>query len=283
VTVVSVARSGQEIGDFYFEGVKEGLASGYFLPSDYGWYEGLAEWRLLPEIVEMLSAPPGAVSVASTVNPLLIQGFLKAFHNIVIGKSNLAKERKKLHDLMDSIGVKPDDHIYFNDFIDPVLNTSVDLAYGYRQWKESMAGIEGFPAQELVRFEPRKVPREWHKIWDDAAATLPDTTATSAQATGRMVAMKNDPIWTAISDFALPFPPFKRDSGMWTEDVSYEEAVKLGVMDKDDDPLPKPTLSPDFERIFMLTLGEINPASLPPAPASTGEVRNPAFPRARGE
>jgi hypothetical protein len=50
---------------------------------------------------------------------------------------------------------------------------------------------------------------------------------------------------------------------MGTMDVSYEEAVALGVMDKDDDPLPPPKLSPDFERILMLTLGEIDPASLP--------------------
>ena len=84
-----------------------------------------------------------------------------------------------------------------------------------------------------------------------------------ADETGRMVAMKNDPIWTAISDFGLPYPPFKYNSGMGVIDVSYSEAVDLGVMDKDDDPLPPSKLSPDFERILMLTLGEINPASLP--------------------
>ena len=263
MTVISVARSGQEIGDYYLEGVKEGLASGYFLADDYGWYEGLAEWRPLPEIVEMLSVPPSPFSVASAVNPSVVQGFRKSVDRIVGGKSNLAKERKNLHDLMDLIGVKPDDCIYFNDFIDPVLNTNVGMAYGYRQWKEGNEAIEGFPAQELVRFESRKVPRDWIQIWDEARAKLAETTATDASVKGRMVAMKNDPIWTAISDFGLPFPPFKQDSGMWTEDVSYEEAVELGVMDKDDDPLPTPKLSPDFERILISTLGESNPASFP--------------------
>ena len=68
MTVISVERSGQEIGDYNLEGIKEGLASGYFLPDDYGWYEGLAEWQPLPAIVEMLSAQPVPAPVASTAN-----------------------------------------------------------------------------------------------------------------------------------------------------------------------------------------------------------------------
>lgn len=263
VNAISVARSGQEIGDFSLDGITEGLASGYFLPDDYGWYEGLTVWRLLPEIVETLSVPPSPVSVASTTSPLLAQGFQKSVRSIVTGKSNLAKERKKLHDLMDSIGIKPDDRIYFNDFIDTVLDTSVDLANGYRRWKEGQKAIEGFPAQELVRFEPGKVPRDWIQIWDEARVKLAKTTATDASSTGRMVAMKNDPIWTAISDFDLPFPPFKSSSGMWVEDVDYSEAVTLGVMDKDDDPIPPPKLSPDFDQILISSLSEIISASLP--------------------
>lgn len=50
--VISVARNGSELGDFDLPGVLEGLATGYFLPTDLAWHEGLTEWILLPEVVE---------------------------------------------------------------------------------------------------------------------------------------------------------------------------------------------------------------------------------------
>jgi hypothetical protein len=56
--VISVGRAGQEIGTYDLDGVKEGLASGYFLAEDWGWYEGLSEWLPLPAIIEKLSTPP---------------------------------------------------------------------------------------------------------------------------------------------------------------------------------------------------------------------------------
>ena len=58
MTIISVGRQGQEIGDYYLDGIKEGLASGYFLQDDYGWHEGLAEWVPLPVVVENLTNPP---------------------------------------------------------------------------------------------------------------------------------------------------------------------------------------------------------------------------------
>jgi hypothetical protein len=53
--VISVGRSGQELGHYHLDGLQEGLASGYFLPDDWGWYEGLPEWLPLSEIVSRLA------------------------------------------------------------------------------------------------------------------------------------------------------------------------------------------------------------------------------------
>ena len=50
MAIISVARQGQEIGDYNLDGVREGLASGFFLPDDLGWHEGLTEWLPLPEV-----------------------------------------------------------------------------------------------------------------------------------------------------------------------------------------------------------------------------------------
>ena len=45
-----------------------------------------------------------------------------------------------------------------------------------------------------------------------------------------MIALKGDPIWTHISAFHLPFPPFDIDSGMDVDGVPREEAEKLGLI-----------------------------------------------------
>jgi len=58
MTVISVGRDGQEIGDFDLAGIEEGLGSGYFLSTDLGWYDGLTEWLPLADIVQKLTCPP---------------------------------------------------------------------------------------------------------------------------------------------------------------------------------------------------------------------------------
>lgn len=83
---------------------------------------------------------------------------------------------------------------------------------------------ELFPAQELLRVEWRKDPRDWRKIWREAGGQFYN---------GRMIAKRNDPIWTRISDFGNPYPPFKYNSGMGVEDIPFLEAVELGVIDED--------------------------------------------------
>ena len=45
-----------------------------------------------------------------------------------------------------------------------------------------------------------------------------------------MIALKNDPIWTEISAFRNPYPPFDYNSGMGIRNVPRSEAIRLGVM-----------------------------------------------------
>jgi hypothetical protein len=44
------------------------------------------------------------------------------------------------------------------------------------------------------------------------------------------VALKDSPIWTALSRFGTPWPPFDFNSGMWVEDVERQEAEDLGLL-----------------------------------------------------
>lgn len=83
--------------------------------------------------------------------------------------------------------------------------------------------LQAAPAQELTRVEPRQEHRPWSQIWRDAGGQFYG---------GRMIALKTDDIWTRISDFGLPYPPFKFGSGMGLRDVLRAEAIRLGLIEK---------------------------------------------------
>jgi hypothetical protein len=83
--------------------------------------------------------------------------------------------------------------------------------------------LNEFPAQELIREVDSAVPRDWQARWTAAGGELLDG--------GRMVALKTDPIWTAISRFGTPYPPFDYNSGMGLIDIDRDEAEALGLIE----------------------------------------------------
>lgn len=111
--------------------------------------------------------------------------------------------------------------------LDVIQKTNVEQARGYIHHLEATApgAFAAFPAQELVRVRQRKQPRDWAKRWKDNGGKLYE---------GRMIAIVDDPIWTAISDFGNPFPPYAFGSGMGVRAVKKSEAVRLGVISADE-------------------------------------------------
>lgn len=105
-----------------------------------------------------------------------------------------------------------------------IIDTNAGMAAGYVKAKVSntYGARLAFPAQELVRIESRLKPRNWQTKWQGQGGRLYH---------GRMIALKDDPIWIKISRFGNPYPPFDFNSGMGLEDVSYDEAVSLGVIE----------------------------------------------------
>jgi hypothetical protein len=105
-----------------------------------------------------------------------------------------------------------------------IFNTQIEQAHGYAFWKRGQDPdiLNSWPAQELVRIEQRRVPRNWRARWEDAGGQLIE---------GRMVALKTDDIWTRISRFNTPFPPFDFNSGMGLEELDREEAISLGLLE----------------------------------------------------
>ena len=88
--------------------------------------------------------------------------------------------------------------------------------------------LDMYPAQEFLRVESRRVPRtDWPARWRAAGGKIRG---------GRMVALKSDSVWTNLSRFGRPYPPFDYGSGMGVEDVDREEAIELGLLPADDEP-----------------------------------------------
>ncbi|MDF3058024.1 MAG: hypothetical protein K0R17_2239 [Rariglobus sp.] len=84
--------------------------------------------------------------------------------------------------------------------------------------------LDMWPAQELVRVIDSRDKRDWNKRW--LAAGGPRTDAWP-----RMIALKTDPVWVALSRFRNPYPPFDWGSGMGLEDRTRREAMALGLID----------------------------------------------------
>lgn len=114
-----------------------------------------------------------------------------------------------------------------------IVDMAEKMTYGKARWESGNdpAVLDAFPAQELVRVEPRKEPRDWNARWQEAGDAIGWE---GANATGRMVALKSSPIWVELSEFGLPYPPFDYGSGMGVRDVERGEAVALGLLAEGD-------------------------------------------------
>jgi hypothetical protein len=139
--------------------------------------------------------------------------------------------------------------------INLVIKTNTELAQGAGRFIQANDPdvLDGFPAQELVRYDQKDQPRDWEARWRSAAAVANDPSAAAALGLhGRMVALKSSGIWQALGDYGddglgNPFPPFAFNSGMWVESVAREEAIDLGLIETSEPPRPADI---DFSNIF---------------------------------
>ena len=123
--------------------------------------------------------------------------------------------------------------------LDLIYKTNRDQARGFVQYKmfTTKAALMEFPAQRLVRVQHRNQPRDWDAKWRSAAQSVGwEGVFRGAD----KVALKTSPVWTAISRFGHPYPPFDFGSGMGVENVSMDECVKMGFIKPDDPPQKVP-------------------------------------------
>ena len=169
-----------------------------------------------------------------------------------------AQVRAKMKQLLEGLSYRPAaaDAGGLKDLSsDQRINLIIDTQLSMQRGKGSgMASqnpttLKLFPADELWRaIYPRIKARDWQTRWNNARADLDDdTTATYAvNPAGPFVALKNDPIWTEISAFGNPYPPFDYNSGMRVRDVGRAKAIRLGVLAPDQtvQPVSNPAAAP---------------------------------------
>lgn len=152
---------------------------------------------------------------------------------------NIATARADLKQLLEATSYNPGDKaggiedLSSDRRLELQLKTNVESAQGFGNFLQGQAegAIDAFPAQELFRLEDRDEPRNWPTRWMQAGGQIFG---------GRMIALKNDPVWFALSDsdrfgdaLGNPYPPFAFNSGMWVRDIARDEAIALGLMTDD--------------------------------------------------
>lgn len=168
-------------------------------------------------------------------------------NDLVSGQTDIATQRLRVMQFVKSTGYMAEEgqrggllDLASRRRIDLQLSIGVQQAQGYGYWKQGQQEdiLDAFPAQEFVRVEDREQPRTWAPRWNKARRDTVTEGATNAD-TGRMVALKNHPIWVALSRFGTPYEPFDFGSGMGTEDTLRSEAIALELLDRDTQIFPQ--------------------------------------------
>lgn len=185
-----------------------------------------AQWDAMP-----IALRDRAFFSARILDASFLAGARRQVEALAQGKTNMAKAMEELKRLQGSLGVQVDE----TDITDLrsgarlrlVLETNLQQAQGYGAWKQGQdpAILDRWPAQELIRIRDSKAPRDWSSRWAESGGSFFGS---------RMIALKNDPIWRAISRFGTPYPPFDFNSGMDVQDVDRKTAIAAGLLGEDD-------------------------------------------------
>lgn len=213
---------------------------------------GSAQLATLPAAIRQQAAFSARLSLAE---PVARMGAM--IREVLEGRRSASEFRRDMRDALYDAGYEPpegkegalQDHTS-RSRLDLILTQNVRAARNYGQWAEGMdpAVLDEFPAQELLRIYNRKNPRPrsfWRSRWEAAGGRVFE---------GRMVALKTSPVWTGISAFGLPYPPYDYGSGMGVLDVSRDEAERLGLIAPDAELAPQPVPFPAMPHFSMPSL-----------------------------
>lgn len=166
----------------------------------------------------------------------LLEDINRQILEVLKGDQTEATARSLLHRIPDMLS---DEQLRGEGRLNLILSTNIDLARGYGGYQQTqdVDVLDEFPAWELYRAEDRKEKRDWPERWEAAGGEF--FPGDSDYPEGRMIALKDDPIWEEISAFGLPYAPFDYNSGMDLKDVDRDEAEALGLITRDQQVIPQ--------------------------------------------
>jgi len=161
-------------------------------------------------------------NLASIMQPIIAEHWA--------GKADQATTRLNIKTALTPIGKLPCFEIggvrqdIDDEWLDVVIETNTDIVCGYRSFLQGIDPevLDAYPAWELVKAKDGEEPCYWKARWVESGGRMYN---------GRMIALKNDPIWSRISAFGHPHPPFVFKSGMDMIDISRIKAVELKLTD----------------------------------------------------
>ncbi len=210
-----------------------------------------AEWSEVPLALRERSFFSARVAEAQKVNALK-RGLEAA---LMLEGDTFMDPAKFVATIRREIGAEPGDTGELTDLasrrrLELIYRQNIESAQEYGRWKAGNDPdlLDAYPAQELIRVESREVERDWSARWAQAGGR---------EYGGRMVALKNDPVWAKLSRFGTPWPPFDFGSGMGVEDVSRSEAEALGLLAPGAPPPQSPELG--FNQALEASVAGLSP------------------------
>lgn len=228
--------------------------------------------------------------MAGVTDAVLLESFRDAAQAVVDGRLSEAEATQGIREALAATGYQPGDGQ--EGTIKDVstlrrqmlsLRTAVALAQGYgaeaKQWKAAAV----FPAKELYRAAGAKIPRQWARLWPEAAkarnASMPDALPLRDDL---MMAPMGDPIWVMLSDFGAPYDPLKYGSKMRQRPVGRRAAIAAGIVSENAEArTPKPEGKPNAESPAPEApkVASAAPEPVIPSPGAELEVK-PGLPEA---
>lgn len=186
-----------------------------------------AEWDLVEAQIR-----ERAFFMAGVEDARILQEFKDAVHEVAAGNLTTNEARKRLRAALREANYTPneEDRGGIHDLssrrrMEVTIETNVAMARGWQQ-HEQMKLDKSQPGLQLYRAKAAREPRDWEARWKAAA----DAVHGEGVAKNTLfVALLDSPIWTTLSRFGLPYPPFDFGSNMRVRAVPYEECEKLGL------------------------------------------------------
>lgn len=146
------------------------------------------------------------------------------------GKTDLAKTQLNIKSVLSALGDQPCFEIdgvrqnLDDEWLDVTIRTNAAMVRGHRNFAKRLdpESLNAYPARELVQIEIGSEPYDWNARWTQSGGQMHG---------GRMIALKNEPVWLRIGDFGHPHPPFAFESSMDVKEISRVEAVELKLTD----------------------------------------------------